>query len=320
MKILDATTRCIGFRRPANKKVYTTSTSSKKSQKGTVPVLSRVRSHPGSTVRASHDTNEPRLGVSPLETLVDFHQASTLLGVVVEHLVVLGKGEEPVGTLLRQLRADRLEENQSPKKRTRERERERTASNARPYANQQRITIAGDEDYSSRANRTTHQPTCKTRRDQVGIGTVMIITLRWYKMAKYKWFAAPGSRAVTTSPKYTNRFPHALPAMTNLHGFVHSVTAKKHHDIHISVQYEVAEIRSCLTGIEIVSSHWPDYQHSTNDMTHSTKTLSPTSAHTSGENMHTGLGSVKALIYPPRLYLLLVLLAPVSITHIKSNP
>ena len=43
---------------------------------------------------------------SPLETLVNLHQASTLLSVVVEHLVVLGKGEEPVGTFLRQLRAE----------------------------------------------------------------------------------------------------------------------------------------------------------------------------------------------------------------------
>lgn len=43
--------------------------------------------------------------VVPLETLVDFYEAAPLFGVVVEHLVVLRQGEEPVCAFLRQLRA-----------------------------------------------------------------------------------------------------------------------------------------------------------------------------------------------------------------------
>ena len=47
--------------------------------------------------------------VSPLEPLVYFDEAAALLGVVVEHLVVLREGEEPVSALLRQLRAAETE-------------------------------------------------------------------------------------------------------------------------------------------------------------------------------------------------------------------
>ena len=59
---------------------------------------------------SSQATSEQTPTDSPLETLVDLHQAPTLFSVVVEHLVVLGKGEEPVGPLPRQLRARQIQQ------------------------------------------------------------------------------------------------------------------------------------------------------------------------------------------------------------------